>query len=251
MKQIFIQFPHAPYIICLREDEKITRCKQINIKGNCSVVSTEELTGNARQQAWIELDDSVEVELIDVEEEILKPDLTTSNFYRSGADKYFARHLSHLKGEPNLRFLEIGSYAGSSAVGVLEDILTDKSSTITCVDIWYSPFVEDKFNLVTADYKEQVIKQIAWSAEWLASNSKKQFDFIYVDGDHSAEAVKKDIELAWKLLKPEGIMAIDDYKHAHSKGAKHNPQSVIDEFVIWSKAKVLEIDQQVWLRKVA
>lgn len=249
MKQIFIQFNHAPYIICLKETEKITRCKQINIKGNSSVVLGKELIGN-RQQAWIELEDDVEVELIDVKEEIVSSNLTMSNFYRQGADQYFARHLSHLKNKPNLKFLEIGSYAGSSAVGVIEDILTDKSSTLTCVDIWYSPFAEKMFDEITVDYKDQIIKQVAWSAEWLKNNSKKQFDFIYIDGDHSAEAVTIDMTLAWKLLKNDGIMAIDDYNYPHPKGQIHNPKPAIDAFIELVNAEVLEIEEQVWLKKV-
>jgi 16S rRNA G966 N2-methylase RsmD len=249
MKQVFIQFNHAPYIICLREAEKITRCKQINIKGNSSVVLSKELIGN-RQQAWVEIEDDVEVELIDIKEEIVKPNLSASNFYRQGADKYFVRHLSHLKDKPNLQFLEIGSYAGSSALGVIEDILTDKSSTITCVDIWYSPFAEDKFNEVTEGYKEQVIKQVAWSAEWLKKNQKKQFDFIYIDGDHSAEAVKIDMELSWNILKPGGIMAIDDYNYPHPRGEKFNQKPAIDTFITSVSAEVLEIDEQVWLKKI-
>jgi predicted O-methyltransferase YrrM len=250
VRRVYIEFNHAPHIICVAEDDgQVRRYKRVEIKGPSSVVSVEERNGIGQKQAWVEVQDGIEVEGID-EKMNKQPATAASDFYRQGADAYFKKHLAHLIGLPNLRFLEVGSYAGSSAVGVIEDILTDKSSTITCVDIWYSPFAEDKFNEVTANYKEQVIKQVAWSAEWLKKNQKKQFDFIYIDGDHSAEAVKIDMELSWNILKSGGIMAIDDYNYPHPRGEKFNQKPAIDAFINSVNAEVLEIDEQVWLKKL-
>lgn len=41
----------------------------------------------------------------------------------------------------------------------------------------------------------------------------KQFDIVYVDGDHGYEGAKRDIELAWPKLKEGGIMFLDDMAH--------------------------------------
>ena len=38
------------------------------------------------------------------------------------------------------------------------------------------------------------------------------FDFIYIDGSHMRVDVLLDAVLAWQLLKPGGIMALDDYE---------------------------------------
>ena len=40
----------------------------------------------------------------------------------------------------------------------------------------------------------------------------RRFDFIFVDGDHSYEAVKSDYEMYWPLVRNEGIMAFHDIK---------------------------------------
>ena len=250
MKLIYIEFDHAPHIITVNNNGDISRFTQVNINGASSVVSVKERTARNRKQAWIEVADKIEIEGInEFVNEGVNEQMEASNFYRKGADTYFKKHLAHLINVPNLRFLEIGSYAGSSAVGVIEDILTDTSSTITCVDIWYSPFAEKKFDEVTADYKEQVNKQVAWSAEWLQNNQENQFDFIYIDGDHSAEAAKIDMELSWNILKPNGIMAIDDYNYPNPRGEQYNQKPAIDAFIASVNPEVLEISEQVWLRK--
>ena len=38
-----------------------------------------------------------------------------------------------------------------------------------------------------------------------------RFDFIYIDGNHSGEQVKRDIENSWALLKPGGLMGGHDW----------------------------------------
>jgi predicted O-methyltransferase YrrM len=248
MKLVYIEFNHAPHIIAVNDNGDVTRFTQVNIKGPSSVVSVKEKNGIGQKQAWVEVEDNIEIEGLN--KKMNTNEISVSNFYRQGADTYFKKHLSHLINIPNLRFLEIGSYAGSSAIGVIEDILIDTSSTLTCVDIWYSPFAEKKFDDVTEKYSNQIVKQVAFSKDWLNDNQDKEFDFIYIDGDHSAEAVKIDMELSWKILKIDGIMALDDYNYPHPRGEKYNPKSAIDNFIESVNSEVLEISEQVWLRKV-
>ena len=40
------------------------------------------------------------------------------------------------------------------------------------------------------------------------------FDWVYIDGNHSYEAVRQDLELYWRKLKPGGYIVCDDYHHA-------------------------------------
>lgn len=52
---------------------------------------------------------------------------------------------------------------------------------------------------------------------------EKRYDFIYVDGNHSADGVYHDMTLAWAALKPGGMMLVDDYKHLDTvrQGVNH------------------------------
>src|SRR5690349_6873094 len=47
--------------------------------------------------------------------------------------------LARLAGQPDLRFLEIGSFEGHSACWLLEHVLTHDTSTLTCVDFCHAP----------------------------------------------------------------------------------------------------------------
>jgi hypothetical protein len=40
------------------------------------------------------------------------------------------------------------------------------------------------------------------------------FDWVYIDGNHSFEFVRQDLELYWRKLKAGGFMVCDDYHHA-------------------------------------
>jgi len=39
-----------------------------------------------------------------------------------------------------------------------------------------------------------------------------QYDLIFIDGDHSEEAVESDIEKAIEVLAPNGLLAFHDYR---------------------------------------
>jgi predicted O-methyltransferase YrrM len=41
----------------------------------------------------------------------------------------------------------------------------------------------------------------------------EKFDYIHIDGDHSLEGKLADLELSRSLLKPGGLVLVDDYHH--------------------------------------
>ena len=57
-------------------------------------------------------------------------------------------------------------------------------------------------------------------------------DFVYVDGSHQAADVLSDAVLAWKLLKPGGLLVFDDYLWPlYQDRPLMNPKMAIDAFV--------------------
>jgi predicted O-methyltransferase YrrM len=82
-------------------------------------------------------------------------------------------------------------------------------------------------------------------------NRSEMYDFIYIDGDHMPHAFMIDALLSWELLKPGGIMAIDDYGWTHPQGSQYNPAAAIDMFVSMysDHLTVIEKGWQVWIKK--
>lgn len=139
--------------------------------------------------------------------------------------------IGHLQDKPNLSFLEIGSYEGRSACWWLENILTHHSSVLTCVDIWFNPDLEERFDKNIKPYftKVRKIKQSSHQVLPQLHAYNERFDFIYIDGSHEAKDVICDAILALNLIKKNGIILFDDYLW---KGERHHfPKEAIDSFL--------------------
>ena len=175
----------------------------------------------------------------------------------------FENHLLHLVGEPNLKFLQIGVFTGDASMWLCENILTDKTSWLYDVDTWAgSDEVEHEplnFDKVFEFYEERIatlkstVRLRMTSDEYFAGDNIIRFDFIYIDGDHTAEQVAKDAENAWKLLKPQGIMAFDDYMWGQDMSPELTPKPAIDDFLNnhVGEYNILNKDYQVWIQKNA
>lgn len=59
-------------------------------------------------------------------------------------------------------------------------------------------------------------------------NQIPQVDFVFIDGNHQYEFVKKDIELYWPKIKPGGILTGDDYSYLPPM---YGGKPAVDEFI--------------------
>lgn len=85
------------------------------------------------------------------------------------------------------------------------------------------------------------------AAERFVSGS--QFDFIFIDGDHSYEGVKKDFQLYSSLVRDGGLICFHDIVH-HPPGTVSHAAEVD---VFWNSIKseydhleIIENDSQIW-----
>ena len=144
----------------------------------------------------------------------------------------FVTMLANFIKEPKCEILEIGTYAGTSVIGMLQYL---PNATATTIDTWYNYREKDRgtdinkeclktieenniekifhTNILKAGFKDKVTA-IKGSSEIVLIDlikQNKKYDFIYVDGSHKAIDCYTDCLLSWNLLNKNGIMAIDDY----------------------------------------
>lgn len=141
--------------------------------------------------------------------------------------------------KPPIRYLEIGVWEGASLHWVLTYL---NVRAAVAVDPWLpskkhaaeeveAVYERAKGNLEewTKSGKLYIHRQTSDSFWEICQDTRDFYDLIYIDGDHTYEAVARDAENAWQLLAPGGIIVFDDYCKRHLP-FKHVPQAV-DEFL--------------------
>lgn len=176
-----------------------------------------------------------------------------------GAAQQWSNWLAPLAGLPGLRFLEIGSWTGTSAAWFLRNILTADDSSLICIDTFaggggmpevpddsiYTKFVEHVNEWWP---KIHVMKQRSEVA--LGAINRDIIDVVFIDGSHRIEDVLTDSVMAWCCLKPGGYMIWDDYDLKH-EDPKLEPRLAIDTFLSIFKGEyaVIGKDYQLCIRK--
>jgi predicted O-methyltransferase YrrM len=179
------------------------------------------------------------------------PSYTTD--YISGFQEDWRRALASMAGRPGVRLLEIGSFEGRSAAWFLEHVLTDESSELVCVDPFPRSALEARFdhNIRLVDRHRQVRKLKGKSGDVLPDLEPASFDAIYIDGGHDAGTVLLDGMLAWRLLKPGGVLIFDDYLWQPERPPSRRPKLAIDIFreTMADRLEALHEGYQVIYRK--
>lgn len=143
------------------------------------------------------------------------------------------------------RFLEIGCFEGRATVWFLEHGMDTYGSSITCIDTFkgsaehvgldmddlYSRFQANMGEALGVGQRCEVIRKTSYEGLADLIKNKAKFDFIYVDGSHTAYDTMTDACMAWPMLQRGGIMLFDDYKWDAVPGEVNQPKLGIDGFL--------------------
>jgi len=110
------------------------------------------------------------------------------------------------RGSP-VRWLEVGSYEGRSALWTLNNLLP-AGSTITCVDHFDADY-EMTFDANTRHIP--AIVKARGKSHVVLPGLAPGFAGAYIDGSHEADDVTHDARAVWQLLLPGAPLVFDDY----------------------------------------
>ena len=139
------------------------------------------------------------------------------SFLREG----FLDYCDYLKKNNVKKILEIGSYAGES-IRMMKEVLGE-DVMIVAIDPWDEliddndlinetdlSLVEEAFNAETLSVKN-LVKCKYYSQDIVDLFKDEYFDCLYVDGLHTYEQVKLDLELFTSKVKQGGVISGHDY----------------------------------------
>lgn len=119
--------------------------------------------------------------------------------------------------------LEIGCFEGLSSVFFADNLLDHPDSTLTCVDPFmnidnndHTEFLmnnEEKnfdYNISNCKHTNKITVKKITSDDFFKVNTN-MYNIIYIDGCHECDFITRDMENAFRVLNPGGIMWMDDY----------------------------------------
>lgn len=114
--------------------------------------------------------------------------------------------------------VEVGSYEGSSAWWIMQNLLKSPESRLYCVDAWAGEGGEERFqhflrNVGELPNRGQIEVLRGWSQDALRELHQRgvRADVLYIDGGHDAPTVLRDLVIGFDLVKVSGIVICDDY----------------------------------------
>ena len=114
--------------------------------------------------------------------------------------------------------VEIGSYEGSSAIWIANNLLKAAESELYCIDTWSGEEGERHFENFKANVLERtdparlrIVLNTSYDALMGLYRKGVRADLLYVDGSHNAPDVLADLVLGFGVVKVGGVIVCDDY----------------------------------------
>lgn len=139
--------------------------------------------------------------------------------------------------------LEIGCYEGLSSVYFADNLLDHPTSSLTCVDPFLNIENNDhkqylmnneemnfNYNISVCKNSNKISVHKIMSDDFFTINTK-MYDLIYIDGSHECDNITRDMEHSFSVLKPQGIMWMDDYGGGGGIKIKNTMNKFLEKYI--------------------
>jgi len=138
--------------------------------------------------------------------------------------------------------VEIGGHKGENALTILKSLNIKKLYLIDP----YGPFLNTRGQVLNTEQFYRIcvnnmepygkkVRIIRKKSEEAVNDIPDNLDFVYIDGDHHYEFVKKDIELYYPKVKTDGVLGGHDFSAIEKHQGIFN---AVVEFVVDQKLKL-------------
>ena len=165
-------------------------------------------------------------------------------FINSEIHRFLFNHLEQLKVN---KMLEIGCFEGLSTVFFADNFLDNVNSSLTCVDPFLTIDNNDHSQLLNnvESYFDQnilvckntdkikvhkITSDAFFTAMRLCESNNQTYNFIYIDGCHETDFIKRDMENSFNVLETGGIMWMDDYLGGVNNQIKDTMDKFLDKY---------------------
>ena len=157
------------------------------------------------------------------------------------------------------KILEIGCFEGLSSVFFADNFLDNPKSSLTCVDPFltisnndHKQFLQNNeemnfdFNISICKKSDRItINKI--TSDIFFENNNQTYNFIYIDGCHEPDFIKRDMENSFNILEKNGIMWMDDYGGGDGIQIKNTMDAFLKKYT--KKYEIIHIGYQLAIRK--
>jgi hypothetical protein len=156
--------------------------------------------------------------------------------------------------------LEIGCFEGLSSIFFADNFIDNLNSSLTCVDPFLSidnndhmQFLENNeennfdFNISVCKNSDKIIIHKITSDTFFENNNKT-YNFIYIDGCHEPEFIKRDMENSFNFLEKNGIMWMDDYGGGDGIQIKNAMNTFLEKYT--GQYQIIHVGYQLAIKKL-
>ncbi len=140
-------------------------------------------------------------------------------------DRFVLRKLAREVARPGMRIAEVGSFLGNGSTLALLEVAAEFGGEVVCIDTWrgstnvqwhldlardHDLFATFRHHVGEAGFSSQckpMVMESLVAAQFVADGA---FDLVFIDGDHSYEAVKADVAAWTPKLRDGGILCGHD-----------------------------------------
>lgn len=156
--------------------------------------------------------------------------------------------------------LEIGCFEGLSSVFLAYYLLDHPDSTLTCVDPFlhiddndHKPYLSNAeanfdHNISVCKNTEKITVHKTTSDKFFENPTHlKTYNFIYIDGCHDPDFIKRDMENCFAALEKGGIMWMDDYGGGDGVQIKNAMDGFLEKYA--GQHEIIHVEYQLAIRK--